>query len=167
MGPPHPPITRRSSFKPPVNLEGGGEGGVRLRYQLFPSFPVTHTLFISHFISRLRLFAMFRLAFRASYFTVGTPFSHSQQLHSQRGGGTSTSAFSSAAQSKRPSIITSLGRDGAPRILTRFNFHISAPAVNIICNYSLVSPDSRVKNNKIEKTSAINPAFFFFFHLSI
>lgn len=33
------------------------------------------------------------------------------------------------------------------KILTRFNFHISAGVIDIICNYSLVSLDPPVKND--------------------
>lgn len=54
-------------------------------------------------------------------------------------GGSSTSAFSSAAQSKPRQSQKSLGGNRAPKFLTRFNFPILAPAINIICNYSLVS----------------------------
>lgn len=170
----HHSVTRRSSFKSPVNL--GGEGAqipaVRSRYQLFPSFTVTHFLHQSFYLSHLSLRCV-QAAFLSSILHTVSTLSVTQSTaaiittaFSGHHGGSSTSAFSSAAQSKRPSIIESLDGNRAPKILTGFNFHIPAPAINIICNYSLVSPDTTVKNNKmveIEKSYK----FFFFFHLSI
>lgn len=162
-----PPQHSRSSFKSPINLGGRGattNSGICSQIKI-SSVPLSDTLSSSSAISFIEsLFAMLRLPFKAPYFTLSVPFqSHSQQLPSSpphslgTTGGSSTSAFSCAARSKPSSIIKSLGGNRAPKILTRFNFHIPAPVIKIICNDSLVSPDTTVKNNKT--TSAPNNFF--------